>query len=154
MNWYWMVRFKWWWCIPLRGRHQSSIYPDKGDEWQERTKFVIFIFHFVSNVIKLRNSIDFLILKNKEEQKKFLHAAIKWWNENGLCCENVITFCQNYGKNKSMAWIRFCDGIFFFCSVSYFVLLNGSRCVFQKLSTIFFYLQLESIEINVLKLLC
>lgn len=30
--------------VPLRGRHQSSIYPDKGEEWQERTEFVIFIF--------------------------------------------------------------------------------------------------------------
>ena len=29
--------------LPLRGRHQSSIYPDKGEEWQERTIFVIFI---------------------------------------------------------------------------------------------------------------
>lgn len=27
--------------VPLRGRHQSSIYPDKGEEWQERTVFVI-----------------------------------------------------------------------------------------------------------------
>lgn len=28
--------------IPLRGRHQSSIYPDNGEEWHERTEFVIF----------------------------------------------------------------------------------------------------------------
>lgn len=28
-------------CLPLRGRHQSSIYPDKGEEWQERTEVVI-----------------------------------------------------------------------------------------------------------------
>lgn len=30
--------------IPLRGRHQSSIYPDNGEEWHERTEFVIFSF--------------------------------------------------------------------------------------------------------------
>lgn len=26
--------------LPLRGRHQSSIYPDRGEEWQERTAFI------------------------------------------------------------------------------------------------------------------
>jgi len=31
--------------VPLRGRHQSSIYPDRGEEWQERTVFVI-LFHY------------------------------------------------------------------------------------------------------------
>lgn len=27
--------------LPLRGLHQSSIYPDRGEEWQEKTEFVI-----------------------------------------------------------------------------------------------------------------
>lgn len=34
-------------CVPLRGRHQSSIYPDKGEEWQERTEFVILFLFLV-----------------------------------------------------------------------------------------------------------
>lgn len=28
--------------LPFLGRHQSSKYPDNGEEWQERTVFVIF----------------------------------------------------------------------------------------------------------------
>lgn len=39
--------------VPLRGRHQSSIYPDKGEEWQERTEFVIFKLIFNSQMLIL-----------------------------------------------------------------------------------------------------
>lgn len=35
-------------ALPLRGLHQSSIYPDRGEEWQEKTVFVI-LFHLLSH---------------------------------------------------------------------------------------------------------
>lgn len=33
--------------LPFLGRHQSSINPDMGEEWQERTGFVI-LFQYIS----------------------------------------------------------------------------------------------------------
>lgn len=42
--------------VPLRGRHQSSIYPDNGEEWHERTEFVIF-YKFLLILIRLEISI-------------------------------------------------------------------------------------------------
>lgn len=50
-----------WFILPLRGLHQSSIYPDRGEEWQERTEFVIL---FQYRLIKSFISILFIGLDN------------------------------------------------------------------------------------------
>lgn len=77
--------------IPLRGRHQSSIYPDKGDEWQERTKFVI-LFYFIFSM----HQVIFQFSGAHEVTKKaFVTERIKWSACNGMAKENVLQSVLN-----------------------------------------------------------
>lgn len=48
------------WGLPLRGRHQSSIYPARGEEWQERTAFIKWFSNIINDAASCVPSIGLL----------------------------------------------------------------------------------------------
>lgn len=58
--------------LPFRGRHQSSKYPDNGEEWQERTVFVIFF---------IKNRKFLVVFLEKKERRR---VAVENFDRNSL----------------------------------------------------------------------
>lgn len=57
--------------LPFLGRHQSSINPDMGEEWQERTVFVIFF----SILVSFSRDINYCVIKRKSLSQDLVYKA-------------------------------------------------------------------------------